>query len=73
MALTDDPSGFVQSVGPKRAMVDGDIVESHPLSEVIALDKYLKKNSSGPSLLKIRRAKFVQPGHTSRFDAPECQ
>lgn len=72
MSLTDNPSEAIQSLGPRRAIVDGDLVEAHQLRDVIAWDKYTKKNASKPSLLKIRRAKFTQPGPGSRFQAPEC-
>lgn len=72
MGLTDNPGDAIKSLGPKKAVVNGDVVETHSLADLIAWDKYVRKSAGGPSLLKIRRCKITQPGPGSRFKNPEC-
>lgn len=69
----DDPREALQALGPKKAVVDGDSVETHSISDLIAWDRY-KRVSCGKTspFKKVWRVKFTQPGPQSRFDAPEC-
>lgn len=72
MGLADDPKTVIQNLGPRRVVVDGDVVETHSLKDVIEWDKYTKSGSTANAFRRIGRAKFTQPGSQSRFQSPGC-
>ena len=69
MALCDNPSEFIQSIGPRSGSFDGEAYGRDSLSELIAYDQYCKRQQAGGNrrfFSRITKVKVCSPGAVSR-------